>query len=149
MHHINQPTISLMGDDGERLYSRWSGHAGGQLPVNENFSLLPGVLVMQQGPAFETDFGMNVRYSNNDLNEVAMRAGLWGRLGNKLDKGIQMDAVTVAAMLEMNRWMLGLSYDITVSSLSIANNSRGAFEVSLTYFHPARSRRTRVECPRF
>ena len=34
--------------------------------------------------------------------------------------------------LVLNRWMLGLSYDTTVSSLTQANNSRGAFELSLT-----------------
>lgn len=148
MHHLNAPDISLIGANKETLYSRWSGHLGGQLPVTENFSLLPGALVMKQGPAFETDFGLNLRYSNNDVNELALRAGAWARLGNRLDKGIQADAVTIVGMLELERWMLGLSYDITVSTLSRANNSRGAFELSLTYFHPE-YRRGRVQCPRF
>lgn len=148
LHHINAPVISLTGDDQETLYSRWSGHAGGQFPLSDNFSALPGVLVMKQGPSFETDFGLNFRYSNNDLNELAMRAGAWARLGNKLDEGLQMDAITVVGMLEFNRWMLGLSYDITTSSLTAANNSRGAFEISLTYFHPG-ERRARIVCPKF
>lgn len=103
---------------------------------------------MKQGPAFESAFGLNARYSNNDRNELALRLGAWARLGNRLDSGLQMDAVTVVAMLELERWMLGLSYDVTVSSLTLANNSRGAFELSLTYFHPA-ERRRRVVCPRF
>lgn len=148
LHHINQPDISLVEDGNETLYSRWSGHAGGQFPISENFSVLPGALVMKQGPAFETDLGLNVRYSNNDLNELALRAGVWGRLGNQLDEGLQMDALTIVGMLELNRWMLGLSYDITVSGLTDANNSRGAFEVSLTYFHPG-ERRARIVCPKF
>lgn len=148
LHHINQPVISLVEDDSERLYSRWSAHTGGLLPLSDNFGLLPGVLVMKQGPAFESAFGLNARYSNNDRNELALRLGAWARLGNRLDSGLQMDAVTVVAMLELERWMLGLSYDVTVSSLTLANNSRGAFELSLTYFHPA-ERRRRVVCPRF
>ena len=148
LHHINEPAISLVEDDNETLYSRWSGHAGGQFPLSDNFGLLPGALVMKQGPAFETDLGINIRYSNNDLNELALRAGVWGRLGNQLDEGLQMDAITVVGMLELNRWMLGLSYDITVSGLTDANNSRGAFEVSLTYFHPG-ERRARIVCPKF
>lgn len=148
LHHINEPAISLVEDDSETLYSRWSGHLGGQFPLSENFGVLPGVLVMKQGPAFETDLGINFRYSNNDLNELALRAGVWGRMGNKLDEGLQMDALTVVGMLELNRWMLGLSYDITVSGLTDANNSRGAFEVSLTYFHPG-ERRARIVCPKF
>lgn len=148
LHHINQPAISLADNPDEKLYSRWSGHTGGQLPLNENFSLLPGVLIMRQGPAFETDFGVNVRYSNNDRNELALRLGGWARLGNQLDSGLQMDAIAVVAMLELERWMLGISYDVTVSSLTRANDSRGAFELSLTYFHPA-ERRVKVNCPRF
>ncbi len=148
LHHINQPSITLFEDGNETLYSRWSGHLGGQLPVSDNFSLLPGALFMRQGPAMEADFGLNLRYSNNDLNELALRFGAWSRLGNKLDSGLQMDAVTAVAMLELNRWMLGLSYDITVSGLTQANNSRGAFELSMTYFHPA-ERRSRVVCPKF
>jgi type IX secretion system PorP/SprF family membrane protein len=147
-HHLNRPDIALFDNGAERLYTRWSGHLGGMLPVNENFGILPGAQVMKQGPAFETDLGVNFRYSNNDLNELALRAGLWTRLGNRLDRGIQADALTLVTMLELNRWMLGLSYDFTVSSLRTANNSRGAFEVSLTYFHPE-NRRSRVVCPRF
>lgn len=147
-HHINQPLIALAENGGERLYSRWSGHTGGQLPLNENFSVLPGVQFLRQGPALEANCGLNIRYSNNDRNELALRLGAWGRLGNRLGKGIQMDAVAVVAMLELERWMLGISYDITVSSLTRANNSRGAFEISLTYFHPE-ERKARVTCPRF
>ncbi len=148
MHHLNNPKISLIEDDNETLYTRVTGHAGGQFPINDHVSLLPGVLVMSQGPAFETDLGLNLRYSNNDYNELALRAGAWARIGNQLNKGLQADAVTIVGMLELNRWMLGLSYDITVSSLATANNSRGAFEVSLTYFHPG-EKRSRVVCPNF
>ncbi|MBK9337623.1 MAG: PorP/SprF family type IX secretion system membrane protein [Lewinellaceae bacterium] len=148
LHHINQPVVTLADNDAERLYSRWTAHTGGQLPVNENFSLMPGAQVMRQGPALQANFGMNIRYSNNDRNELAMRLGAWSRFGNRLDSGLQADAVSVVAMLELERWMLGVSYDITVSGLTRVNNSRGAVELSLTYFHPA-ERKTRVVCPRF
>lgn len=147
-HHLNEPNISLLSTNEGKLYRRWSAHTGGQLPLNETFSILPGAQVMLQGPSMEMDLGMNIRYFNNDLNELALRAGVWTRLANKSDKGIHADAVTLVAMLELNRWMLGLSYDLTVSSLARANNTRGAFEVSLTYFHPEH-RRSRVTCPRF
>jgi type IX secretion system PorP/SprF family membrane protein len=147
-HHLNKPRISLIEDQAETLYTRWTGHLGGQFPLNEVVSLLPGALVMSQGPAFEANVGLNLRYSNNDYNELALRAGAWARFGNRLDKGFQADAITIVGMLELNRWMLGLSYDITVSPLVQANNSRGAFELSLTYFHPG-EKRSRVVCPNF
>jgi type IX secretion system PorP/SprF family membrane protein len=150
MQHLNQPDISFRDgpNSGENLYLRWSAHAGGQVTINKFFSILPGVQAMKQGPAFETNAGMNVRYSHGDRNELALRAGVWGRLGNKLDKGFISDAFTVVSMLEMERMTLGLSYDVTVSSLTGANNSRGAFELSVSYFHPAK-KKLRVLCPRF
>lgn len=148
IHHINRPNISLLGDGGQVLYQRFSAHVGGQLPLTDQIGVLPGVQVMKQGPAFETDFGINLRYSNNDRNELALRFGAWGRLGNRLDKKMISDAVTVVGMLELERCVLGLSYDVTISSLSAANSSRGAFEVSFTYFHPG-ERRSRVVCPTF
>lgn len=148
MQHVNQPNLSFTDDDGQKLYSRWSMHGGGQFPISTTTSLLPGIQVMRQGPAFETDLGFNLRYSNNDLNELALRAGAWGRMGNRLTRGLQMDAITVVGMVELNRVIVGLSYDITVSSLSQSNSSRGAFEVSMTYIHPG-EKRSRVVCPTF
>jgi type IX secretion system PorP/SprF family membrane protein len=148
MHHLNQPNISLMGDDGERLYARWAGHAGGQFPFSENTSIMPGIQVMQQGPAFEADLGFNLRYTNNDLHELALRAGLWGRAVNRLGSGLHMDALTIVGMVELDRVTVGLSYDITVSSLVRANSSRGAFELSVVYVQPGEKRR-RVVCPTF
>lgn len=146
MHHLNSPAISLVNNDSETLYSRWSGQFGAQFPLSDNFSLMPSALIMAQGPSLQTNIGANIRYSNNDLNEVGLRFGAFVRMGNKLDQGLQMDAIIPVAMLEFNRWTLGLSYDLTVSSLVAANNSRGAFEISLSYFHPG-ERRQRIQCP--
>lgn len=148
MHHLNQPNISLTGDGRERLYSRWSAHGGAQLPLTPRVSLMPGLLVMRQGPAFEAATGLNLRYSNSDLHELALRAGLWARAVNRLDSGLHVDALTIVGMVELDRVTLGLSYDITVSDLVRANNSRGAFELSLAYIHPG-ERRQRVVCPTF
>jgi type IX secretion system PorP/SprF family membrane protein len=148
MHHLNSPVITLAQDNKTVLYSRWTGHLGGQFPLNDNVALLPAALVMKQGPYFETDLGLNLRYSNNDQDELALRAGAWVREGNKLAKGFQTDAVTVVGMVEYNHWIIGLSYDITVSQLTQANNSRGAFEISLTYI-ASEHRRSRVVCPNF
>lgn len=146
LHHINKPIISLADDASQRLYQKWSGMAGGFLPLTDNFGLLPAALWMSQGPATQINAGMNVRYSNNDYNELGFRAGLWARAANKLDRGMLIDALIFTTMFEFNRFTLGLSYDITISPLTRVNNSRGAFEVSLSYFAPE-YRRVRTVCP--
>lgn len=148
MHHLNGPSISLIDDGSVKLYNRITAHVGAQLPVSEQLSLLPGVLYMKQGPAMELNFGSMVRYSNGDRNELALRAGVFSRIGRKLDKGLGSDALIFHAQLELQRWTLGMSYDVNISSLDRASNARGAFELSLIYVHPA-SRREHVRCPKF
>ncbi len=147
-HHLNRPNVALLADNpAERLYLRWTMHTGGLLPLGNQLGLMPGVLVMRQGPAFEANAGAAIRYANNVRNELALRTGAWVRIVNRLNQGLQSDAVVAVVMLELERWMLGLSYDITTSSLARVNNARGAFELSLIYYHPA-VRRARVVCPR-
>ncbi len=148
MHHLNQPNISFVGDNNQSLYQKFTGNVGAQLPLTDKLSVLPAAIVMKQGPAFQTNFGANIRYSNNDRNELALRAGVFSRVGNKFEKGPQMDALIFVAMMELERLTVGLSYDVNTSNLSRATNSRGAFEVSLVYFHPEH-RRERVTCPKF
>lgn len=148
LHHLNKPNISLLEDGNEPLHTRWTAQAGGELPFTPELSLLPAVMVMGQHTHLSTTAGANIRYNNRDWKEVAIRAGGWVHLSNQLDQGIGMDAVIFSAILEMERLNIGLSYDVTTSVLSAANNSRGAFELSLMYTQPAKWR-TNVSCPKF
>lgn len=149
MHHLNKPSISLLDNPMEKLPTRYVVHAGGELPFNDNLSILPAVAFQSQGTAMSTTFGGNFRYRNRDWKELAIRAGMWGHVANKLEQGFGIDAVIFTTILEMERWNFGISYDVTTSILSVANNSRGAFELSLIYVHPPQSRKYRVNCPNF
>lgn len=145
--HLTEPNISFTGNMDEVLNRKYIGQLGGELPLAGGFSLLPAAAVMIQGPAFSTSLGTNLRYTERNWHEVALRAGAWVHLSNRLDK-TAVDAVVISTVLETERLQVGLSYDITVSSLALSNNSRGAFELSLIYIQPA-SYRSRVNCPKF
>lgn len=147
MHHLNKPNISFIETADEILHTKWVGHAGGEIPFTQQFSLLPAVAVMGQHKGLSAALGANVRYTNRDWKEIAVRAGAWAHVANSLDNGVLLDAIAVTTVLEMDRWNLGLSYDVTTSILSAANNSRGAFELSFIYVQPSQSR-IRVNCPR-
>jgi type IX secretion system PorP/SprF family membrane protein len=148
IYHINTPNASFFEGEEDRLYRRWVAHAGGELPVYNGLSLLPAAIFMTQGPSMSTTFGGNFRYTNRDWKEVALRAGAWVHLSNFLDQGFGMDAIAVTAVLELERWNLGISYDITTSSLTLANDARGGLEISLIYSHPEKSR-YKVNCPKY
>lgn len=148
MHHLTEPNVSFLEDQSEKLYRRIVGQAGGQIGLTREVSLLPAVAVMSQGPSFQTIAGLNLRYSNRDWREVAIRAGVWGRVSNQGEDQIGFDAAVISAILEMERLQFGLSYDVTVSNLASANNSRGAFELSVIYTQPTKARFKTV-CPKF
>ena len=149
IQHLNTPNISFLENVDEKLHMKFVGQVGGELPFNDNLSILPAALVMSQNKYLSITAGGNFRYTNRDWREVAIRAGAWAHVANQLESGMGLDAVIVAAILETERWNIGISYDVTSSSLKEANNSRGAFELSLIYVAREKQRRPSVNCPKF
>ncbi|MFT6320519.1 MAG: type IX secretion system PorP/SprF family membrane protein [Granulosicoccus sp.] len=148
VNHIAPAQITLYDQGpGETLHMRITGHAGAEIPLNRELSLLPAILVMSQGPSFQTNFGANFRYSNHDWREVAIRVGLWSRISKTVEGG-HADALIISTILEMERINLGLSYDVNTSSLKTASQSRGSLEISLIYVHPTKTK-YKVNCPKF
>lgn len=148
IHHLMKPDISFYDGSNDVLYTKYVGQIGGQIPFTDNFSILPAAIFSLQGPSNETVAGTNIRYSNNDRNELAFRLGLWGRMVGDQASPIVLESTIVSFMLELDRFLLGLSYDINLSTLRPASNSRGAFELSLAYVHEEKSRYKTV-CPKF
>lgn len=146
-YHLNEPNISYIGQD-DPLKRRFVGHGGAEFGLGSTgFSILPAAMVQIQGPAMSATTGANFRYTQKDWKEVALRAGLWLHMSNRLDK-ITPDAAIVTAALEVESLQFGLSYDLTLNDLKLSNNGRGAFEISMIYTQKA-NYRSRVECPKF
>ncbi|MCB9082334.1 MAG: PorP/SprF family type IX secretion system membrane protein [Lewinellaceae bacterium] len=148
LHHINQPSITFLEGGSNTINRRWTAHLGGEIPLGKAISAMPGAAVSSQGPAMSITLGNNFRITNHDWKELALRGGLWVHASRQTDTNLGLDALIVAGILEMERWNLGFSYDVTASSLRRSNYSKGAMEVSLIYVHPA-SYRSKVECPKY
>ncbi len=148
LSHLNRPDISLVGPLPDNLPMRWQGQFGAEFPLGKSASLLPAAIAMGQGASFTTIFGANLRYTNRDWREVAIRAGLWGQLSNYLKSDLTFPSLVATAILEIERMQIGISYDINMGAVSLPTNSRGGFELSLIYVHPA-PRKINVNCPRF
>ncbi len=148
LNHLNAPNYSFYDNVEDILKIRWIGHAGGEVSISNGLSLLPAFILMGQGNTFETNFGANFRFSGEDWNEVALRIGSWARLTSDVEQSVVFESVIVTTMLELNRWLLGISYDLNTSNLMDITNSRGAVEISLQYIHPENTRYG-VSCPKF
>jgi type IX secretion system PorP/SprF family membrane protein len=148
LHHINAPKVSFIEENGEEALDRkWTVHAGGEIPFSPQLSILPAIAVIGQGPSLISLFGTNFRYTNRDWHELAVRIGSWGHLVKDFEGSVAMPAVTFTAILEMERWNFGVSYDVNANKLAAPTNGRGALELSLIYYHPA-ERREKVRCPK-
>ncbi len=168
-YHLNRPDISLFNEAPrdtagnvistpvERLYTRWVGHAGGEILLGKNtssLSLVPGLVIMSQGPALEINFGTSIRYQGSKFDDFALRAGVWTRFSNRLNATVAADAaklgsesVIILIGLDYKGLQFGLSYDAIISSLSNPN-STNAMEMSVIYTFDGDEKRQQG-CPTF
>ncbi|WP_420460789.1 PorP/SprF family type IX secretion system membrane protein [Neolewinella sp.] len=150
-HHLNRANQSFSNTGEDLLYSRYTGHAGGEFMLTDRFGLVPGVIVMSQGPSFQVNTGTNVKFlldSGRNSASQSFQVGLWGRISNRLDSSVLTDALIVSTRFDYENFALGFSYDLNTSDLKVATDGNGGFELSLQYKICGNQRRG-VYCPQF
>ncbi|MBI1225114.1 MAG: type IX secretion system membrane protein PorP/SprF [Bacteroidetes bacterium] len=152
-HHLNRANQSFSSGKKDFLYSRFTIHAGGEFEIAPRLGLVPGVIVMKQGPSFQVNSGTSLKFllgsgHGNFSNYQAVHFGAWVRVSNKVDTGVLTDAVILSTRFDYNQFTLGFSYDVNVSALKPASNNNGAFEFALAYKFCGEQRRG-VYCPNF
>lgn len=154
-HHLNRANQTFYEDNGlrEDLYSRFTIHAGGEFSVASRLGLVPGVIIMKQGPSFQVNSGTSLKFllgsgRGGFSNYQAFQVGAWVRVSNKVETGYLTDAVIISTRFDYNQFSLGFSYDLNVSALQPASSNNGAFEFALLYKFCGNERRG-VYCPNF
>jgi type IX secretion system PorP/SprF family membrane protein len=116
----------------QKMYPRLSVHTSLRYDLKgTRIGLIPSALFMRQGPAYEIDLGMLVRFRlGKETNftgyytESSFTAGVLYRY---------KDAITPQVFFEIANFGVGLSYDINISSLRSATRYNGGLEVSIKY----------------
>ena len=133
--HWGLPRYSYYHNSDEKLYTKHIGHVDALIGIkNSNFSVVPGVLYMRQGPASEILPGCYIRYK---LKEQAKYTGFVK--GSSISVGTSLrvkDAFVTSIQYERDTYTIGLSYDINVSTLKTATSGKGGFEISIRYATP-------------
>ena len=145
-HHLNRPEIALNKATEFRRFRRYSVQAGGQIAISNSTQILPSVLFNSQGPSMSLAGGLNVRHSNEDWKDIAIRFGTYMSFAKNVNTGMYLPWITTTFNMEFNNVSLGLSYDLSLSSLGLAVDSRGALELTVSYAMPA-SFIVPIECP--
>lgn len=140
MYHINRPKHEFTGAY-FLLNPRTTIHAGGYFRVGENNTLHLSGLHSSHAKQHETIIGGTFEFPVGGEQErpTSFYAGSWLRLN---------DAVIPYVGLEFGDFRLGATYDVTISSLKAAAQSRGGMEISLIYTRKPFEMRG-VPCPKF
>lgn len=149
MHHLNEANVSFLGQNAS-LYQKITFHGGGQFVMNKKMSLVPGFVLLFQGPHREYNAGSSVRWKmgGGRANDQHFQLGLWYRAGVNESGGFHSDAVIASTRFDYKSYGFGFSYDWTLSKFRDASVGNGAFEFSLTYLLCGDQSRG-VYCPTF
>jgi type IX secretion system PorP/SprF family membrane protein len=146
-YHLNHPKQSFLGVDTVNVPTRITLHGGGYFPITGSPSTIyVSALFNNQAGSREYVMGgaWAVNASNDETNPVNFYAGLWGRFTNNTT-----DAVIPYVGLDYSDFSLGVTYDVNVSTLKTASQSRGGIEISLIYIKKPSNGRKAVPCPKF
>ena len=140
MYHINRPKVSFK-DKNWFLSGRVTIHAGGSFPLTEQFMIHTSIIHQIQNKASETTIGaaFSASLSQDPQNTSNVYIGSWMRLN---------DAIVPYIGLEFGGLRIGASYDLNISNLKAATESRGGSEISIIFIKQPEELKG-IPCPKF
>lgn len=142
-NHLNRPSQSFYGNKLNNLEGKFNSYLAAEYPLSKYWTVIPSVYYYHQGTYDELFYGLMLEKELNNISFRTINFGLTNRSG---------DAVIFRLGFEYQSFDIGLSYDYNYSSLKVASNGVGAFEISIIYllFNPTRYERVyNRQCPVF
>lgn len=130
LYNLNAPNQSFFNATGVNLDPRLAIHGRGNIQVDENWDVLPSLLVQSQGKFSEVVVGGAGKYIIE--NGAGLNRAVYGGLYYRA-----RDAGYVMAAMDYDAWHVGISYDINLSDLRTASRGRGGFEIAVIYIFKA------------
>ncbi len=154
MHHLLEPQISFYANEPieelkqeDFLQRKMSAHLTFLLPVGNNLQFSPRALAYMQGPHLAANAGGNFRFLLNDAKGYALHTGGWVRGVRSQDNSFGLDAAVGMFGVEYNNFLIGLSYDVGLSSLNRSGSKSGALEISIAFL--GNYNNETILCPKF
>lgn len=123
--HLNKPNTSFYGNN-DPLARKINIHASGIYPINDRVDIDPSLLISKQNNNINTVIGADLIYNlgRKTIEKIDLKLGLFARFGDSFNFTIGMNH---------DNWSIDAGYDLNVSSLVPASQSRGAFEISISF----------------
>ncbi len=129
--HLIQPNLSFLDNPGDfTIKPKYVVHAGAKLDFTKTINLLPSVAYFRQASSQQINIGTYLQLVLEDEldYETSFSLGTWVRITDPLP-----DAIIFGARIDYMNFVFGFSYDMNISPLKTASESRGAYELSLIY----------------
>lgn len=127
--HINEPAQTALNDANERIRRRYSAHGTVSFPLDFNKDLQLHGLHSWQGNVKETTVGTGITWLLNNAEDKEKALELETMVFYRIN-----DAVYPYVGFIYAGMYVGLSYDVTVSSLATQALPNRSLELSLRYF---------------
>ena len=124
-YHLNRPKDPIVTDhqtDLNRIPVRYSMHGGVSFNISSNVRVIPHVLYMRQGTAFEAMAGFYTQINVDEQTDFML--GGYYRV---------KDAIAPYVGIDYKNFVIGLSYDANASGLRPLTKNVNSFELTLSY----------------
>lgn len=123
--HLTKPNVSFYGND-DPLARKITFHASGIYPLNNKFDIDPSMLLSRQNKNTNFVIGTDFIYDlgRRTVEKIDLKMGVFFRT---------KDAANITFGMNHDNWSIDLGYDINFSSLVPASQTRGAFEISISF----------------
>jgi type IX secretion system PorP/SprF family membrane protein len=131
VYHLSRPKYSYQGTN-QRLYMKYVLHGNGLISIaSTRYAWVPGFMFYYQGKAKELLIGTLFRVKlQQDSKYTGYKNGAAISFGGYLRA---RDAFSPQLLFEFHQFAIGVSYDVNISGLKPATNSRGGLEISLRF----------------
>lgn len=149
-YHLLEPSVSFYGNEdisGTKLYRKYVAHVGLLVPMGIHLQFSPRALVYMQGPHLAANAGANWRFLLQESKGYALHLGGWVRPVRNAAKVVGLDAAIAMIGIEHSNFLIGMSYDIGLSTLNLNSNRVGAFELSIAFL--GNYNNETILCPKF
>ena len=135
--NLTRPKETFFGSD-NRLPMRFYFHPGVRVNVSELFYVIPKILIYTQSKIIQETYALDAGYYFRGEKFYAL-AGFMYR---------QNDASVLSAGIKKDNIMIKFAYDFNISTLRGLSKSRGAYEISLTWYGKKEKNNEIKNCPR-
>ncbi len=142
-NHLNRPNQSFYGKELNHLDGKFNTYLSSNISLTKEWSVIPSMFYYHQGTYDEFFMGALLEKKLNDISFRTINFGLTNRT---------RDAIIFRLGMIYESFDIGFSYDFNYSSLRVASNTVGAFEISIIYlmYNPIKYERVyNRQCPVF